>query len=998
MNGTVFQNRVDLHVRASSSPAAEIDSEATESDKELGVAVSSVNRQQTRSISRSTAKTERTSAVKRKLKEDDVDGPNMDKVIATMAITAGVVDTGARTAAMATVATSAPASTPATPTTIIPAAASATVSSGTRRTKSSPTPVPTLSSKSKSKSKSKHAIASESKPTAPPPKVATKRKPRPKALPSTLSKENGNESADSIGYREPRKKLKRKPSPPTAVFTFGSQSDTLSSGSSSSDDDDDHKDRPKFRANGRSSTTIANGHTASRGAPIRSNGNTGSEAANSNGNRKSASLPRRSQSSSSSARPSSRKKTIRSEQPIPDGLRKLPKGYVYDTEINPSLLMGLSVNPSQTGEFMEHLKGKNAKENDYPDRRAEFNLDYTQEPSIFGIEQQTGYTYPRLRNGGKGRLPKVHCEDGFVITDLLTRKTEEEPPVFLGRLFCVTDGHGGRGCSAWVIQTISHAMQVIFERYKPADLSNPATQELIKFQVSKAVGIMDTEYLEYKKKQYLLYKAKKIPHDPGSDGTTLIVNIFIDKWIICINVGDSRSLLCSRDSDGRWDVEFHSEDHTPSLERLVQTIYANGGEFVTHDDKLIRFDPKHKNDKKHRQALKEARIRVKDGASNIYGIPYRTQNGHCASVNLGACLGDVLYKLDPVKPVLNCTPDVTFIDITNIEQGFLLMASDGLWDYVQRGSKVQEQNSTVCQFVGDKLDRGWHHQRIMVTLADREGGSGLYTDSIQEYDDFTAILIPFNQQQLLTQQKKRLDYERQLEKRQQLRVKERQLMMIRQQQLIQEQKQRELDQLHLMQQLKIRRQQEDLRKIRQQQEILREQQRQREVEEAREKLAKAAALAAVMAAVEEARVKREAEATAAAIAAANAAAASTQAEAVVEAAAIATANKDTLAAADSKISLPQGPGPMETVVVKTSSHDGANTLSGPTEEHEDIIVDIESVSSPIAYSSFPDPTSTGGARSNGRPRHHGSDNESDTISHMPPSPNGSSDSELLVVD
>lgn len=640
------------------------------------------------------------------------------------------------------------------------------------------------------------------------------------------------------------------------------------------------------------------------------------------------------------------------------------------------------------------FRGKNAIENDYPDRRGEFTLDYTQEPSIFGIEQQTGYTYPRLRNGGKGRLPKVHCEDGFVITDLLTRKTDDEPSVFLGRLFCVTDGHGGRGCSAWVIQTISHAMQVIFERYKPADLAKAATQELIRFQVSKAVGIMDTEYLEYKKKQYLLYKAKKIPQDPGSDGTTLIVNIFIDKWIICINVGDSRSLLCSRDGDGRWDVEFHSEDHTPSLERLAQTIYANGGEFVTHDDKLIRFDPKQKNDKKHRQALKEARIRVKDGASNIYGIPYRTQNGHCASVNLGACLGDVLYKLDPVNPVLNCTPDVTFVDITKIEQGFLLMASDGLWDYIQRGSKVQEQNSTVCQFVGDKLDRGWHHQRIVVTLADREGGSGLYTDSIQEYDDFTAILIPFSHQQLLMQQKKRLDYERQLEARQQQRVKDRQLLMIKQQLLIQEQKQRELDQLQLMQQLKIRRQQEDLRKIRQQQEILREQQRQREADEAREKLAKAAALAAVKAAVEEARVKREAEAAAAAAAAA---AASAQAEAVVEAAAIATASKNTTATAATKIRPVQGQNSLEGAPAKTLSSVGHGSASGSTEEHEDIIVDIESVNSPTASPSFPDPTSRS-RRPKGRSRAHDSDNESDTISNVPPSPNGSSDSELLVVD
>ncbi|KAF8946296.1 hypothetical protein BGZ47_000903 [Haplosporangium gracile] len=449
-----------------------------------------------------------------------------------------------------------------------------------------------------------------------------------------------------------------------------------------------------------------------------------------------------------------RPKPLGTKDSIPNGLKKLPKGYVYDTEINQSALMNLSVNPSQTGEYMQHLKGKNALENNYPDRRGEFGVDLTQEPSTFALEQQTGYTYPRLRNSRRERLPKADCEDGFVITDL------KHNDAFLGRMFCLTDGHGGRACSSFVIATIPGAMQVILGKYRPQDLSLPNVQELVKSQISEAVRLIDKEYLDYKKQQYMLYKEKKITDDPGSDGTTLIVNVFIDRWIICLNLGDSRSLLSSRDSFGRWNVEFHSEDHTPALERLALTIYANGGEFVTHDDKMIRFDPNLRNDKKHRQSLKEARIRVRDGASNEYGIPYRTKNGQAASVNLGACIGDVLYKLDPVNPVLSCKPDITFIDISNIQQGFLLMASDGLWDYVQKGHhRTQDQNLTVSQFVGDKVDRGWNHQRIVHTLSDRESSAGLYSDSIQEYDDFTAILVTFGKQQLLQQQKQYQDHE-----------------------------------------------------------------------------------------------------------------------------------------------------------------------------------------------------------------------------------------------
>ncbi|KAF9982820.1 hypothetical protein BGZ75_005706, partial [Mortierella antarctica] len=481
----------------------------------------------------------------------------------------------------------------------------------------------------------------------------------------------------------------------------------------------------------------------------------------------------------------------RKQDTLPNGLKKLPKGYVYDTELNQAALMSISVNPSQTGEYMQHLKGKSAKANDdFLDRRNDFSVDLEQEPTVFAVEQQVGYTYPRLRNSGRERLPKGECEDGFAIADL------QHDGAFLGRLFCITDGHGGRSCSSFVIATIPGAMQVILGKYKPADLSQSCVQEVVKSQITEAIRLIDKEYLEYKKQQYLLFRDKKLPNDPGSDGTTLIVNIFIDKWIICLNLGDSRSMLSSRDALGRWNVEFHSEDHTPSLERLAQVIYANGGEFVTHDDKVIRFDPTLNNDKKHRQSLKEARIRVKDGESNKYGIPYRTKNGHCASVNLGACIGDVLYKLDPANPILTCKPDITFIDVSAIQDGFLLMATDGLWDYVKDGGRRDDPNTTVCQFVGDKIDRGWNEQRIVCTLSDREGEAALYSDSIQEYDDFTAIIVRFSQRQLQEQDRRWKAKEQQQLLLEQQRLKEQQQLLMRQQRM----KERDIEEIQQLQQ------------------------------------------------------------------------------------------------------------------------------------------------------------------------------------------------------
>ncbi|KAF9581236.1 Protein phosphatase 1L [Lunasporangiospora selenospora] len=602
-----------------------------------------------------------------------------------------------------------------------------------------------------SKTKSKPAAAPSSSTAA-----ATSRARRPPK--PTITTAAIRSTATTTSQDATNKRKKKTPLSP------GWGSDTLSSDSSDEEDTPQNMSRSSY---GRGSSSNHSYYNSS--APGSKRTRTGSPDAGPSG-------------SSTRGRPPGRRDSI------PNGLKKLPKGYVYDMEINQAALMHLSVNPSQTGEYMQHLKGKNAIANDFPDRRGEFNVDLNQEPSIFSMEQQTGYTYPRLRTSMKERLSKAECEDGYAIADL------KHDGSYLGRLFCITDGHGGRACSSFVIATIPGALQVILGKYKPSDLSLPRVQELVRRQITEAVRLIDKEYLDYKKQQYLLYKAKKIVNDPGSDGTTLIVNVFVDKWIICLNLGDSRTMLGSRDSNGRWGVHFHSEDHTPSLERLAQTIYANGGEFVTHDDKIIKFDPNMKNDKKHRYGLKEARIRVRDGASNEYGIPFRTKNGQCASVNLGACIGDVLYKLDPVNPVLSCKPDITFIDTTEIQQGFLLMATDGLWDYVQRGGKVQEQTATVCQFVGDKLDRGWNHQRIVCTLSDRESVASLYSDSIQEFDDFTAILVTFSKQQLLHQQQQRQEYERQQLILQQQRIQEQQILLLQQQHQKQLEQERQLRQ------------------------------------------------------------------------------------------------------------------------------------------------------------------------------------------------------------
>ncbi|KAG0370547.1 hypothetical protein BC939DRAFT_532138 [Gamsiella multidivaricata] len=431
-----------------------------------------------------------------------------------------------------------------------------------------------------------------------------------------------------------------------------------------------------------------------------------------------------------------------SKQGMHDNSKDMPENSAPDVKTSRSNPVDSSAVSTEVEESTKSLENIKDSEDDYPDERAKFGVNLTQEPSMFAVKQKTGYTHSRFRNSERLRVPKPDCEDGFAVADL------QYEGGFLGRIFCITDGHGGRACSSYVIATFPRIMQVILGKYSPEDLSVPSAQESIKSQLTEAIHLIDREYLDYKKRQYLDYKVKKIQHDPGNDGATLVANVIIDKWIISVNVGDSRTLLSTRDSNGRWNLDFYTEDHIPSLERFAPNIHANGGEFVARNDTVIRFDTKIKNDKKQREDLKGAKVRIREGAlaSSLYGIPYRNHAGRCVSINLAASIGDLLYKLDPDSPVLTNRPDIKFIDTTAIEHGYLFMASRGLWDNVLQDKAVEDQNVAVCEYVGDKLDRGWGHQRIVGRLSDREGKTELYTDPVDRYGDFTAILVSLNKQ------------------------------------------------------------------------------------------------------------------------------------------------------------------------------------------------------------------------------------------------------------
>ncbi len=63
-------------------------------------------------------------------------------------------------------------------------------------------------------------------------------------------------------------------------------------------------------------------------------------------------------------------------------------------------------------------------------------------------------------------------------------------------------------------------------------------------------------------------------------GSTGIIVVFHDKYLVCANVGDSRAGVVTVSSEGGSNLLMMSEDHTPVLEAEKQRVLQAGGKVM----------------------------------------------------------------------------------------------------------------------------------------------------------------------------------------------------------------------------------------------------------------------------------------------------------------------------------------------------------------------------------------------------------------------------------
>ncbi|KAI8994553.1 phosphatase 2C-like domain-containing protein [Pilobolus umbonatus] len=421
-------------------------------------------------------------------------------------------------------------------------------------------------------------------------------------------------------------------------------------------------------------------------------------------------------------------------------------------------------------------------------------INFTDYPiaSHFAIAQQKGYSYPRFRSHEKIKIPKVNCEDKFRVTDIMNEDT------VTGRLFILADGHGGPGCSEYFVRKTPKAVQDLCAKYKSESLETVAVQKEFEREIKGLVQALDEEYLAMKRVELKRSNNQDEmdiePEHVDNDGCTLILNIFFGDWLINVNVGDSRTVLISApepsaasqtsienantagiDNDYKMDVVFASQDHKPYLEHLAKEILENGGEFVDSvQNRVIKveLDKLREDGNRHakRVALKNARIRPKgyqagldmstgdttslggwatqsavrttantDTTANTScsAKPLRIREDRIPSLNVARSCGDLDFKMDPLRKIISCEPDVTFIRISDQpyvdrtlllngphkekRRHFLFMSTDGTFDYMYEET-AERQNRAIAKAIGPMIEDGEKIGKYLLEEEERSKG------------------------------------------------------------------------------------------------------------------------------------------------------------------------------------------------------------------------------------------------------------------------------------
>lgn len=211
----------------------------------------------------------------------------------------------------------------------------------------------------------------------------------------------------------------------------------------------------------------------------------------------------------------------------------------------------------------------------------------------------------------------------------------KEEPSTNSMIFCTLDGHGEHGdhVSAWFRDRLVKEMS-----------NHSAWGNNMKLAVADAIAKVEKDLL----KNYRI--------DAEFSGTTLSMAIVRDNKVTGVNIGDSRVIL-GKEVDGRLTAVEITHDHKPDSPKEKERILASGGRVfaVEYDDGI-------------------------DG-------PPRVWLGHMdvPGLAMSRSLGDVVAHTAGVIS----EPEFTEFELDPEADKFLVVATDGLWEFVTNEETVE---------------------------------------------------------------------------------------------------------------------------------------------------------------------------------------------------------------------------------------------------------------------------------------------------------------------
>jgi len=220
---------------------------------------------------------------------------------------------------------------------------------------------------------------------------------------------------------------------------------------------------------------------------------------------------------------------------------------------------------------------------------------------------------------------------------------------YVNALFCVFDGHGavGEKVSNFVMENIQETLHQMLD---------PLEQENINSDKDKSVS--DCLKSCFVQTDDALRKAV----DADLSGTTAVVCLC--RWersnpkcakMFVANAGDSRAVLAKRSPDGMPKAENLSEDQKPDSPAELRRIKARGG-FVSPPEE---------------EWGGPARVWL-DGAMTLPGLA------------MARSIGDHLVKTVGVI----AEPEVKVFNLDADKDAFIVMASDGVWEFIDSQEAV----------------------------------------------------------------------------------------------------------------------------------------------------------------------------------------------------------------------------------------------------------------------------------------------------------------------